>query len=187
MFQVFVRQVVLDLGDQLLDEFGVGGLPALLLQLPSAGPRAAVCRERTTDTISTVSHPQRETTKSVTVFRFQTHNQAASFVAPPAGPDRPCVTAGVQRGDASVPDRDTSVTPVPAPLRPLHLMEGGKVTGTPSHTEYGEVTKICFTQLTRTDGGHDAWLCRVRWCRWRWWWVAQCRMIHSGKSLHWPE
>lgn len=43
VLQVFIGQVVLDLGDQLLDELRIRRLPALLLQLPAAGPGAAVC------------------------------------------------------------------------------------------------------------------------------------------------
>lgn len=48
VLQVFIGQVVLNLGDQLLHELGVGGLPALLLQLSTAGPRATVCEEQHT-------------------------------------------------------------------------------------------------------------------------------------------
>lgn len=57
VLQVFIRQVVLDLGDQLLDELRVWGLPALLLQLASAGPGAAVCvsGKNTCITVSTES------------------------------------------------------------------------------------------------------------------------------------
>lgn len=43
VLEVFIGQVVLDLGDQLLDELRIWGLPALLLQFTSTGPRTAVC------------------------------------------------------------------------------------------------------------------------------------------------
>lgn len=43
MLEVFIGQVVLDLGDQLLDEFRIWRLPALLLQFTSTGPCTAVC------------------------------------------------------------------------------------------------------------------------------------------------
>ena len=41
MLQVVVRQVVLNLGHQLLDQLLVRGLPAVLLQLPTARARSA--------------------------------------------------------------------------------------------------------------------------------------------------
>lgn len=47
VLQVLVRQVVLNLSHQFLDELWIWGLPALLLHLPSTGACTAVCGKTT--------------------------------------------------------------------------------------------------------------------------------------------
>lgn len=157
MLQVFVGQVVLNLGDQLLDELGIRGLPALLLQLPSTGPGAAVCQEqrRTSGSVAQFHLPKRQT---VTTFPFLSRwlrNVCSAACrpwcvrAPHSGTTR-TTTPGARPRHRCRPGPDTTQT---------SPSEGRKVTSASSHTEYGEVTRICcFTQFTRTgDGGRAAW------------------------------
>lgn len=65
VLQVFIGQVVLDLGHQLLDELWIRRLPALLLQLPAAGPGAAVCVGKTTTCVRSSRDSPRSTSLNV--------------------------------------------------------------------------------------------------------------------------
>lgn len=104
VLQVFIRQVVLYLGDQFLDEFRVRGLPALLLEFSSAGSCSAVCREQQTP--SALFHILKKKKK-------KTHCHHVSLLVTQSNRDACSASRRAQpvcSGNAPVPDCGTSVT-----------------------------------------------------------------------------
>lgn len=160
MLQVLIRQVVLDLSHQLLDELRVRRLPALLLQLPSAGPGAAVCGKTTCIVVSRDSPlvhfsataecfiSSSANTTTVTHFTFintisqrltsywQEYIPALSFpsaVSPLQQFDK------LQSAVVTMPRCQTlaSQCPTNPETAKTSPSEGRRVTDSPSHTEYG--------------------------------------------------
>lgn len=171
VLQVFIGQVVLDLGHQLLDELWIRRLPALLLQLPAAGPGAAVCVGKTTTCVRSsgdssrstslnVSCPELPKTTTVTHFtpintiRQRAYKLLAGAHRHPAIPPSAILPAAADERLQSPcrcarPRHQRPASPKTAKTSPS---EGRGVTGSPSHTEYGGPSNQSHTETgTNTD------------------------------------
>ena len=170
VLQVFIGQVVLDLGDQLLDELRIRRLPALLLQLPAAGPGAAVCvcverqhawgqQRLSSSTSLNVSYPKLPKTTTVTHFtlintirqRLTSCWQEYIIILPPLPLQFSLqqLTSSYSH-HAAVPDRDTSVPPALKLPRPLHLKGAESQALPPTQNMVAHQIRVTLTLVTNT-------------------------------------